>query len=302
LPRRARYFVLLIAAAAIISWSALVAVYGIASRGDQQSHILLILPVSMVLLYFERDRIFRNVRYCLPAGAVSILCGLTSVWLARHPLPLGQNDALSLQMSLFIGGCIAAFILCYGTAAFRVAAFPLLFLFFVVPIPVFLLERTIWLLQRGSADATFLLLKAANISVSREGLVLLLPKFDIEVARECSGIRSSLMLLVVTLVLGHLFLQSNWRKGLLGFLVLPIAVMKNGLRIFTLSALGTNVDPSFLQGGLHRYGGIPSFAVALGVVMLLVWRLHELENEPLTRGEQPYPSTGQNPEFMKGRI
>jgi exosortase len=295
---RTIYFVLLITATTIISWSALVAVYGIASGGDQQSHILLILPVSLILLYSDSDKVFQNTVYCPPAGAVFILFGSTSVWLAGHPVLLGQNDTLSLQMFLFIGGCIAAFILCYGTAAFRVAAFPFVFLFFMVPIPDFLLERTIWLLQRGSTDATFLLLKAANIPVSREGFVLVLPKFDIEVARECSGIRSGLMLLVVTLVLGHLFLHSNWKKGLLGFLVFPITVVKNGLRIFTLAALGTNIDPSFLHGDLHRYGGIPSFAVALGVVMLIVWRLHE--SELLARKEQPYPSAGQNPEFIRG--
>jgi exosortase len=293
LSRRTIVFVLLITAAAAISWPALVAAYGIASRGDQQSHILLILPVSMVLLSCERDRVFRNVQYCLPAGAVFVLLGSTSVWLTGHLLPLSQNDTLSLQMSLFISGCLSAFILCYDTAAFRVAAFPLLFLFFMVPIPGFLLERITWLLQKGSTDTAFFLLKAANIPVAREGFVLLLPRFDIEVARECSGIRSSLMLLVVTLVLGHLFLRSNWRKGLLALLVLPIAVAKNGLRIFALSALGTMVDPSFLHSDLHRYGGIPSFALALGVVTLLGWWLHQPENRPRTRQERAYSSAGQ---------
>ena len=170
----------------------------------------------------------------------------------------------------------------------------------MVPIPGFLLERTIWLLQKGSTDLTFLLLKAANIPVSREGIVLLLPRFDIEVARDCSGIHSSLLLLVVTLVLGHLFLQSNRRKGLLALLVIPIAVAKNSLRIFALSALGTNVDPSILEGALHRYGGIPSFAAGLGVVMLILWWFHESENKLLKREGAAITEPGQNPAFMKG--
>ena len=298
---RTTHFVLLITAAAIISWPALVAVYGVASRGDQQSHILPVLPVSLVLLYSERCKVFRNAKYCLPAGAVLFLFGLMSAWLGGHPPPLGQDDALSLQMSLFIGSCIAAFVLCYGAAAFRVAVFPLLFLFFMVPIPGFLLERTIGLLQRSSTDAAFLLLKGANIPVAREGFVLSLPKFDIEVARECSGIRSSLMLVVITLVLSHLFLRSNWKKCVLALLVVPIAVVKNGFRIFALAALGTNVDPSLLHGDLHRYAGVPSFGLALGAVMLIVRWLHKLEKDALTT-RKPNANAVHNPELMKGGV
>ncbi len=290
---------LLITTAVIISWSVLVAVYGIAAHGDQQSHILLILPVSLVLLYSDHSEIFRKAKYCLPAGAGFILFGLAAGWLRGHPLPLGKGDALSLQMTLFIGSCIAAFVLCYGAAASRVAVFPLLSLFLMVPIPGFLLERTIELLQRGSTDAAFFLLKAVNIPVAREGFILSLPKLDIEVARECSGIRSSLMLLVVTLVLGHLFLQSNWKKCALVSLVVPIAVVKNGFRIFALAALGTNIDPSLLHGYLHRYAGIPSFGLALGAVMLIVRWLHSLEKELPTTGKL-HANAVQNPKLMKG--
>jgi exosortase len=300
LSRRTTYFVLLITAAAFISWSALAATYGIA-QGDQQSHILLIFPVSLILLYSERDRVFRDVKRCLPAGVVFVLFGSASVWLSGHPLPLGQDDRLSLQMSLFIVSCVAAFILCYGTSAFRVAAFPLLFLFFMVPIPAFLLERTIWLLQKGTTDVAFLALKVANIPVAREGFVMFLPRFDIEVATECSGIRSSLMLVIVTLVLGQLFLRANWKKFMVALLVLPIAVMKNGFRIVVLAVLGTNVDPSLLHGSLHRYGGIPSFGLALGAVMFIVWQLHKTEKESQTTA-MSYANATHNPEFVKGGV
>ena len=79
---------------------------------------------------------------------------------------------------------------------------------------------------------TFLLLKAANIPVLRKDFVLSLPGIDIEVARECSGIHSSLVLFIVSLVLRHLFLQSSWRKILLAVLAWLVAVAKNGLPIF----------------------------------------------------------------------
>ena len=200
----------------------LVAACGIAWDGDAQSHILLVFPVSTALVYAQRHMVFRKVRYTLPAGVVVGLLGAASFWMDSHPLSLDLSEALSLRMFCFVSCCIAAFILCYGTSAFRAAAFPLSFLFFMVPIPDSLLDRMIWLLQSGSTDASVLLLKAAHIAVVRDGFVLSLPSFDIEVARECSGIRSTITLLVVAVVLSHLFIRSNWRRSLLVLLVFPL--------------------------------------------------------------------------------
>ncbi len=81
-------------------------------------------------------------------------------------------------------------------------------------------------------------------------IVVSIPGLDIEVAQECSSIRSSLMLVVTTMVLAHLFLRSWWRKVLLIAVAIPLSVAKNGFRIFTIGELGTRVDPSFLSGRL----------------------------------------------------
>jgi exosortase len=288
-PRNA-YFVLLVLGSVVIFWRSLVAVFGTALYTDQYSHVLLIMPVSVAVLYREHSKVFRKVKYSLPAGLFPLLLLMTLVWVVRHPLSLSSNDTLSLRMALFVSWIILAFVFCFGAMAFRAAAFPLLFLLLMVPIPDFALERIIWLLQACSTEATFLMLKAVNIPVLRTGFVLSLPAIDIEVAKECSGIRSTLIMLIVTIVLGHLFLRPGWRQILLGLMVLPITVVKNGLRIFTLSILGTYVDPSFLTGNLHRDGGILFFAVALAVVISFVWWLRKSEKKMPAR-DQHYPGS-----------
>ena len=292
-------FVSLIIILSVIFWRSWVEVAAAAFHNDQYSHILLVLPVSVALLYLERRRVFRNVTCCLPAGVILVLLWAASVWIARYPLPLSENDAHSLRMTFFVGCCVAAFVLCYGISAVRAAPIPLLLPFLMVPIPDFVLERTIWLLQRGSTDMTFLLLKAANIPVLRKDFVLSLPGIDIEVARECSGIHSSLVLFIVSLVLGHLFLQSSWRKILLAVLAWLVAVAKNGLRIFTLSTLRIYVDPSVLNGDLHRHGGIPFFLAALGILILIVQWLRKSE-KGMQKRDRHYPNPGDNLAFGKG--
>jgi len=109
--------------------------------------------------------------------------------------------------------------------------------------------------------------------------VLSIPGLTVEVAKECSCIRSSLMLLVTSMVLAHLFLRSIWRKTVVMLAAIPLSVAKNGLRIFILSMLGTRVDPGFLHGNLHHHGGIVFFAAALLAQLLLLWLLSRSDSQ-----------------------
>src|ERR1700733_14071424 len=180
-------------------------------------------------------------------------------------------------MLAFVGWWIAASILCFGTRAVRRALFPLCFLLWVVPFPDFLLNAIVTLLQRSSATAAHLFLLAVGIPVVQHGTLVHIPGLTVEVAPECSSIRSSLLLLVTTMVLAHLLLRSFWRKALLVLVAIPVSVAKNGLRIFVLGMLGSRVDPSFLTGRLHRQGGIIYFLIALFAMGLLLWTLRRGE-------------------------
>jgi exosortase/archaeosortase family protein len=86
------------------------------------------------------------------------------------------------------------------------------------------------------------------------------------------------MLIVTSMVLAHLFLRSLWRKSAVVLAAIPLSIFKNGIRIFTISMLGTRVDPGFLHGNLHRKGGILFFLLALSVVLLLLWLLNRNES------------------------
>jgi exosortase/archaeosortase family protein len=97
------------------------------------------------------------------------------------------------------------------------------------------------------------------------------------VAEECSGIRSTLALFITTALAGALFLKSNWRRLLLLIVVVPIAIVKNGLRIATLSTLAIYVNPAFLTGNLHHHGGVLFFLIALVPMALLLIFLERQE-------------------------
>jgi exosortase len=282
-------FLSLVTLSAIVFHRALGIVFGSSLAVDQYSHILLVVPVSATLLFLGRTKVLANVAYSQAGGAILLLLGGAFAYAFAHRGALSESGYLSLSVLFFVCWCLAAFVFCYGTAAFRAGRFPLLFLILMVPLPDSVLERSIAMLQDGSAVATCLLLRLAHIPYVRHGVVLALGKVDIEIARECSGIRSSLVLFLSSLVLGHLFLKSGWTQTLLTLATLPISVAKNGLRIFTLSTLGMYVDPSFLSGRLHHQGGFVFFGLAFASLWLLIWSFQKLGIDPGTTHPGPGP-------------
>ena len=172
---------------------------------------------------------------------------------------------------------LGAFLLCYGSRATRAAAFPLLFLLLVVPLPEAVLEKTIYLLQQGSTEIAYLLFKLVQVPVFRQGFVLSLPSVSIEVAKECSGIRSSMALFITCLLAVHLFLHTHWKMAFFVLLALPLAIIKNGIRITTLTLLAIYVDPSFLTGNLHHDGGVVFFLLTLAILAPVLLLLQKSE-------------------------
>jgi exosortase len=123
-----------------------------------------------------------------------------------------------------------------------------------------------------------MLFRLSGIPFLKEGPVFHLPGMSIEVAKECSGIRSSLALFITAILAGHLFLKTDWKKFILVLSVFPITVLKNGIRIATLSSLAVYVDQRFIiDSFLHRAGGFLFYIPALVLLGIALWWLRKSE-------------------------
>ncbi len=283
-------FLVLLASFVGIFHRAIWTIAGSSLSVDKYSHILLVAPVSALLLYQNRKLVWARVGYSKWGAILLLLVAAVFAITFTKAQGMSENAYLSLSFLLFVCFSLSAFLLCYGTAAFRAGLFPLLFLILLVPLPDAILERCIAVLQDGSATSACALFRWAHIPYVRHDMVLDLPRISVYVAEECSGIRSSLVLVLSSLVLGHLFLRSYWSKTILTLAVLPVTVAKNGLRIFVLSTLGMYVNPSFLSGRLHHQGGFIFFGLAFGSLLLLIWLLQKLGIEHRdTPGPPPGP-------------
>ena len=199
-------------------------------------------------------------------------------WLAsRDVSPQEGNWPLSLQTLSVVLVWVGGFLLCYGFPAFRAAAFPLLFLLLMVPLPQVVLDRMIHALQEGSTEIAYLIFRAVGTPVLRQGFLLSVPGVRIEVAQECSSIRSSIALFITCLLAANLYLEKAGKCGCCPF-ELSLSLLKNGIRIATLTLLSIYVDPSFLTGNLHRQGGFVFFFLALLILFPVFLWLQRSDN------------------------
>ena len=292
LTRRHAAFGLFWIASLAVFWKAIGTLVVYSLHHESSSHIVLIPLVSAYLLFTERKQIVSAARPSAAAGIGLIVVGAFLYWLTiRGSLPEQGNVQLSAASLALVLVWIGGFLWSYGWASARAAMFPLLFLLLMVPLPDRALSFAIHLLQQGSTEVTYFLFKMVGVPVLREGFVLSVPTVTIEVASECSGIRSSVALFITCLLASHFYLRTPWKVLVFLLLVFPLAVIKNGVRIVTLTLLSIYVDPSFLHGDLHRDGGFVFFGLALLLLLpvLLVLgrseRRHDLQKRCAVNSE-----------------
>jgi len=238
------------------------------------SHIVLVPFVTVALLWRMRANLVPAARIDWFAGVPIVLTGLALLAAVRL-----TDQGLTVKASGLVLSWIGGFVVLYGRRASRDALFPLLFLCLTIPAPGRVITVAVQFLKIGSAEAVTNLFTLLRIPFNRDGFVFALPGVTIEIADDCSGIRSSIALMLTGLIAGHLMLSTAWKKIVLIAVILPIAILKNGIRIVGLSLLGIYVNPAFLDGRLHRDGGIVFFLLGLlllGPILVALQRSEEV--------------------------
>lgn len=250
---------------------------------DTYSYILLIPAISAYLAWSKRNDITLRVKYDVPFSLVFPVSGglvLLGYGLARLQ---GWSPALDNHVSIMIFAFVlfflGGFIFFLGTRILQALMFPVLFLFFMVPFPTIVTEWMELFFQHTSAEVSFALFNMTGTPVFRQGLVVQLPGIVMEVARECSGIRSSLVLFISSLLAGHVLLRSTWRKVVLGLFVIPLGIFRNALRILTIGLLCVHIGPEMVNSVIHTRGGLLFFVLSLIPFFILLVILKKTETQ-----------------------
>jgi exosortase len=129
----------------------------------------------------------------------------------------------------------------------------------------------------ASADVSAAFFRMTGTPMLRDGNVFALPGIVIQVAQECSGIRSSWVLFITSLVASHLLLRSSWRRVALVAFVIPLGIVRNAFRILVIGLLCVHIGPEMADSAIHHQGGPLFFVLSLGPLFLLLWWLRRGE-------------------------
>jgi exosortase C (VPDSG-CTERM-specific) len=275
---------------------------GFYSHSEFFSYIPLIPFISGYLIWNMRDRIPHDYRASWPAATAAGAGGLAvlAAWgLASYQgwIPVDE-DYLAIMMTSLLLLLLSAAFATLGPKTLAVMAFPIAMLLFVIPYPASVLDAIEAFFQKTSAATALGMLHLVGTNASQNGLDITLPDvlpfanhmvkgLTITVAPECSGIQSSQVLLITSLLAGHLFLRTPWKRIALAVFVIPLAILRNGFRIFTLSELCIHVNGTMLDSPIHHRGGPIFFALSLIPFFIVVVWLKKSETK--ARDAVQYP-------------
>jgi len=244
-----------------------------ARNSDVHSYVLLIPFVTAYLIYIRWKQLSRELSSAWGYALLLTATGTGALLASLRFTELGQNDYMTLIALSFVCFAIAgAFLFLGGKWAYS-AMFPLFFLAFMIPLPEAAVDFLENASKEASAEVANWLFLISGTPVLRAGAVFQLPGITIEVAKECSGIRSSLVLVITSLLAANMFLHTTWRRALLVCAVIPLGLLRNGLRILVISLLCVHIGPQMIHSVIHRRGGPVFFVASLVPLFVVLWWL-----------------------------
>jgi exosortase len=226
---------------------------------------------SGYILWRERDRWTKteikpsNFGFVVMLGAIGLLL-LGS---------LGAEFFTSRCSLLFLIAGIILFLA--GWKMLRAVSFPLGYLLWMIPIPVIIYNQITFPLQLIASRLATAWLEFAQVPVLRDGNILIMSNYSLEVVEACSGIRSLLTLMALAVAYGYLVSPRRWVRYVLAASMVPVAIGTNAIRIMGAGILARHFGPAAAEGFLHQFSGWAIFLVALGLMFGSYWILRKID-------------------------
>jgi exosortase C (VPDSG-CTERM-specific) len=249
-----------------------------AVQSNLHSYIPLVPVVAGYLLYMQRRPAVAAYRSSI--GGTAMMGGIGLAALAAGMTwrgSLSVNDQLALMTVAFVSFVAAGGFLFLGSKWMAAAAFPMAFLIFMVPLPDGVVRWVETASALASAEAAAAYFSLAGTPLVRHGTVFELPGIVLNVGQECSGIRSSWVLAITSVLAAHLFLKNPWRRIVLVAFVIPLGILRNGFRVLVIGLLCVHVGPHMIDSIIHHRGGPLFFVLSLVPLFLLLWWLRRHE-------------------------
>jgi len=243
-------------------WSTVTGLVHVWTSDDNYSYVFLI-PFISAYVIWERRKDIAEVQIDTNwlGGLPFILFLLISAYGIMGSSPSAVRPAMPfvvLSLTLF----------CFGSSFFRIFAFPLSFLFFMIPLPT-IVQTWIGLpLKAISTKLGEIILRISGIPVFVEGNIIDLGVMELQVVDACSGLRYILPLFALGIIFAHFFEKVRWKKIVLAIMTIPIAIITNGFRIGMTGILIQAYGQDAAMGFFHSFSGWLIFIFAFALLFV----------------------------------
>jgi len=234
---------------------------------EDYSYGFLIPLVTAYLIWENRRKLSYSSVYTSWLGApLFAVLMLISAYGILGSSPSAVRPAIPLVIASII-------LFCYGSQLLRVLLFPVLFLFFMVPLPT-LVQNAIGVpLKLISTKLGAVVLHLFGVSVFVQGNVIDLGVTQLQVVDACGGLRFILPLLALGAIFAHFFEKTRWKQVVLVLVTIPISVVTNGVRIGATGILAQKYGSQVAEGFFHGFSGwivfMFAFSLLFGIFFLL---------------------------------
>ncbi len=232
---------------------------------DEQGHGPIILAISAYLLYAKRHELAAVQARPAPwLGVPLLLIGVLMYALGRSQFILFFEVFSQIVVLL---GIVLLFL---GRPGIRLVWFPLLFMFFMVPLPASLVASITAPLKSAVSAVAADLLYAVGYPVARSGVTLSVGPYQLMVADACSGLTSMFTLEALGLLYMNLMKYTNARRNaVLALLIIPISFGANIVRVLILVLVTYHFGDAAGKGFIHSFAGMVLFMTGLTLMVLL---------------------------------
>ncbi|WOJ95037.1 exosortase A [Congregibacter variabilis] len=221
------------------------------------THGFLIMPIALWLVWLNRSQQISKVGPDF--RALLFLVPVVGLWIISEAVGVAAVAQLSLVALIGLSVWLFA-----GSSVAKTHAFPLAYLFFMVPLGQALIPP----MMEFTADFTVSAIIASGIPIYREGLTFSLPSGNWSVVEECSGVRYLIASAALGTIYAHLTYRSLWKRALFILAALTVPILANGLRAYGIVMLGHFSGMRLAAGVDHLLYGWIFFGV---VIFLMFW-------------------------------
>lgn len=236
------------------------------------SHGFMVPLVSAYILWTQRERHRRIAIHPSNFGLIIMIAAVALLLAATL-----AADLFSSRISFLV--LLAGLILFLaGRRMLRAVAFPLGFLIFMIPLPGVLYYQLTFPLQLIASRFATAVLLFVHVPITRAGNLLILPNCTLEVAEACSGIRSLFSIVALAVAYGYLSEARLWKRVVLAVLMVPVAVLCNGLRLVGTGLISYIAGEQSALGFFHTFSGWLIFLMAIALMLLASWALQAIDS------------------------